>query len=109
MLRRFIMIAVTVFALSFSAYAQTGAAAKAKSTASKAADKKTDVKAATDLLDINTATAAQLDALPGIGKAYSKKIIDGRPYAKKDQLVSKGVMPESVYKKIQAKIVAKQQ
>jgi competence protein ComEA len=107
MLRRFIMIAVTMFALTLSAYGQTGAAAK--NTAKSAATKATDAKAAvTDPLDINTATAAQLDALPGIGKTYSKKIIDGRPYANKSQLVSKGVMPESVYKKIQDKIIAKQ-
>ena len=107
MLRRLIIIAATVFALTLSAYGQTGAAAKntAKSTTSKA----TDTKAATaGLLDINSATAAELDALPGIGKAYSKKIIDGRPYANKSQLVSKGIMPESVYKKIQDKIIAKQ-
>jgi DNA uptake protein ComE-like DNA-binding protein len=105
------MIAATVFALTLSAYGQTGAAAKntAKTTTKSAASKPTDTKAATaGLLDINSATAAELDALPGIGKAYSKKIIDGRPYANKSQLVSKGIMPESVYKKIQDKIIAKQ-
>jgi competence protein ComEA len=108
MLRRLILIAATVFALTLSVYGQTGAAAKntAKSAASKASD--TKAAATAGLLDINSATAAALDALPGIGKAYSKKIIDGRPYANKSQLVSKGIMPESVYKKIQDKIIAKQ-
>jgi len=59
-------------------------------------------------LDINTATAEQLKALPGIGDAYSKRIIDGRPYTAKNQLVSRGVLPESVYNKIKDSIIATQ-
>jgi DNA uptake protein ComE-like DNA-binding protein len=57
-------------------------------------------------LDINTATADQLKAFPGIGDAYSKRIIDGRPYTAKNQLVSRGVLPESVYNKIKDSIIA---
>ena len=59
-------------------------------------------------LDINTATADQLKAFPGIGDAYAKRIIDGRPYTAKNQLVSRGVLPESAYNKIKDSIIATQ-
>jgi len=59
------------------------------------------------LLDINTASADQLKTLPGIGDAYSKRIIDGRPYAMKNQLTQRGVIPAATYEKIKDKIIAK--
>jgi DNA uptake protein ComE-like DNA-binding protein len=59
-------------------------------------------------IDINSAGESQLKALPGIGDAYAAKIIAGRPYAKKDQLKSRGILPAATYDKIQDQIVARQ-
>ena len=59
-------------------------------------------------VDINTASAEELAKLPGIGDAYSQKIIAGRPYKGKDELVSKKVLPKGVYDKIAGMIIAKQ-
>ena len=74
----------------------------AKPDAGKAAATKTV------LIDLNSASAAELDALPGIGAARSAAIIKGRPYKGKDELVSKSVLSESVYAGIKDKVIAKQ-
>lgn len=62
----------------------------------------------TTLIDLNSATAAELDALPGIGAARSAAIVKGRPYKGKDELVSKSILSESVYAGIKDKVIAKQ-
>jgi competence protein ComEA len=62
--------------------------------------------ATSSLLDINTATPDQLKALPGIGEAYAKRIIDGRPYASKNQLATRGILPQKTYDGIKNMIVA---
>ena len=64
------------------------------------------IAATGDLLDINTATAAELKALPGMGDAYVQRVIAGRPYTAKNQLTTRGILPAEAYAKIKDLIIA---
>ena len=102
---RILAAIIAVAMLSGLSVAQSGAAqttSKQATTASKAKTGKSD------LLDINSATKDQLTALPGIGDAYSQKIIDGRPYRTKRDLVTRKIIPQSTYEKVKDQIIAHQ-
>ena len=91
--------------MTFALTAAGPVLAQAKAPAAKP-DKPAAMK--TEPLDINSASEDQLKALPGVGDAYAKKIVDGRPYKGKDELVQKKVVPKATYDKIKDQIVAKQ-
>jgi competence protein ComEA len=105
-------VLAVLFVLSLFAaasYAQGGTAASGKdATATKKS--KSDTAATktkkADLVDINSASKEELTALPGIGDAYSQKIIDGRPYHSKRDLLTKKILPQATYDQVKDKIIA---
>lgn len=84
------------------------AAVKTEVKTPAATPAKTDVKAVPGkLIDLNTATAAELDALPSIGKARTKAIIAGRPYKSVDDLIAKKVLPKDSFEAIKGRVSVK--
>ena len=81
------------------AQTQAGSQAKQQTVAEK-------IAASKQLLDINTATAEQLKALPGMGDAYVARVIAGRPYTAKNQLATRGILPKDEYERIRELIIA---
>jgi competence protein ComEA len=101
MLRFVALLVALVFVLTSASPVLAGTKAPAAKPDKPAATKK-------EPLEINSASEEQLKALPGIGDAYAKKIVDGRPYKGKDELVQKKVVPQATYDKIKDQIIAKQ-
>ena len=107
-MRHFTLASLLATALTVGLLTATPSMAQGTQPAAKSDSKMMAPAPKAELLDINSATADQLDALPGIGKAYSAKIIAGRPYKGKDDLVNKDIVPQKTYDGIKDKIIAKQ-
>jgi competence protein ComEA len=102
MLRLIALLVALTFAITTPVLAQPKSDPATKSDKAGASTKKAP-------LDINSASPDELKALPGIGDAYAKKIVEGRPYKRKDELVQKKIVPQGTYGKIKDQVIAKQQ
>jgi hypothetical protein len=103
------LLNILLLALSL-VFANTALAASPPNGASTAKTQKSEKRkqsSKSEKLDVNSASKEELDALPGIGETYAQKIIDGRPYRSKNELVSKGVLPSSIYDNIKDQITAR--
>jgi DNA uptake protein ComE-like DNA-binding protein len=92
--------------LALPVVAQTSSPSKSPAAAPSAAAKAT--QPAGQLVDINSASAEELDKLPGVGPARAKAIIANRPYGGKDDLNNRKIIPPNVYNQIKDKIIARQ-
>jgi len=101
------LIVLLVVAL-FSTGLLTAPAVWAQAPKTAPAPAKSDTKAMGHVLDLNSASEADLKMIPGIGDAYAKKIVENRPYKRKDELVQKKVVPQATYDKIKDHVIAKQ-
>ncbi|BDC52597.1 hypothetical protein F183_A49120 [Bryobacterales bacterium F-183] len=99
------LIAIAALLAAFTLQADDKAAAK---KAAAPAAKAPAAAAASKLLDLNSATKDELEALPAIGKARSAAIIAGRPFKSKDELVSKKILSAAEYAKVKDLVIAKQ-
>lgn len=103
-----LFVLVIGFFVAADAFAQAPQPAVPSARPPASAPAKPAATPSADLLDINSATKEQLDALPGVGVARAEAIIAGRPYKGKDELYQKNIIPKSVYEKIKDKIIARQ-
>lgn len=106
-MKRILIALAAALALTITCAAQ--APKKAESRKGAAATQQAQTQKPTGVVDINTASADQLKAIPGIGDAYAAKIIQGRPYKSKRELLQKKILPPNVYDKVKEQIVARQQ
>ena len=98
------LVLVALLGFTLATPSETFAQGKAKSAPKTMTKNAPTMK----LVDLNTASKDELIALQGVGEAYAQKIIDGRPYAKKSELVTKKIIPSATYNKIAGRVIAKQ-